>query len=167
MANTLLCISRIKGIYETLSRSEKVIADYIIENFRDKSSFKSANELAKKTKTSAATIVRFCKSLGFAGFSDFKMTLFREILGPMSSVPDLEPDDSVPVVKQKVLMFNKHIIDGMTTVLDDESIDAVATLLKKAGRIMIVGDGGSGSSARNAYDVFLQLGFYEIARYCL
>ena len=60
------------------SNTEQVIANYIMENFREIGNY-STRQLAKKTFTSSAAIVRFSQKLGFEGYTDFK-TKFLAVL---------------------------------------------------------------------------------------
>ena len=63
---------RIKEYNDSYTATEKLIAEYILENdiLQD-----SAQALGEKTNTSAAAIIRFSKKIGFKGFSDLKMNL--------------------------------------------------------------------------------------------
>lgn len=63
---------RIKEYNDSYTATEKLIAEYILENdiLQD-----SAQVLGEKTNTSAAAIIRFSKKIGFKGFSDLKMNL--------------------------------------------------------------------------------------------
>lgn len=153
---SLLCVGRIRASYDKLTNSEKRIADYILDNYSDVHG-KSVSELAEATSTSPATISRFCKTIGFEGFMDFMLNMEHSTLGPDADTTRLEQNDSASVIKQKVLLFNQRAIDNMANMLDEVALETIADLLYNANRIVIFGDGGSGCSARNAYDVFLQM----------
>ena len=59
------------------SHSEKEIAHYIL-NEGEKVLNLSIKELAKKTYTSPATIVRLCHKLGLEGYGDFKIKYSKD-----------------------------------------------------------------------------------------
>ncbi len=65
---------RIKEYNDSYTATEKLIAEYILENdiLQD-----SAQALGEKTNTSAAAIIRFSKKIGFKGFSDLRKTRSR------------------------------------------------------------------------------------------
>jgi len=63
--------------YPELSRKEKKIADYIIQNQQTIFAL-SGKELSKNTRVSEATIVRFAQHLGFKGFLNLKTQLITE-----------------------------------------------------------------------------------------
>ncbi|TDX59000.1 MurR/RpiR family transcriptional regulator [Orenia marismortui] len=56
---------------EDLSKSEKKIADFFCKNVKV-IPYMTLHELSKEIKVSIATISRFCKSIGFSGFKEFK-----------------------------------------------------------------------------------------------
>lgn len=59
--------SRIKDVYASLTTSEKIIADYFLVH-REEVETSAVKDLAEKCGVSAATIVRFSRSLGYSGF---------------------------------------------------------------------------------------------------
>lgn len=63
---------RIKEYNDSYTATEKLIAEYILENdiLQD-----SAQALGEKTNTSAAAIIRFSKKIGFKVFSNLKINL--------------------------------------------------------------------------------------------
>ena len=67
-------IERIKVEYEDLTRSERRVANCIIDNPQLVISENIA-ELANRAKVSQPTVFRFCKRFGSKGFPDFKFLL--------------------------------------------------------------------------------------------
>lgn len=59
---------------ESMSKSHKKLADYILEN-KTKVSFLNITTLANLSGTSEATIVRFCSALGYKGYPQFRQEL--------------------------------------------------------------------------------------------
>jgi RpiR family carbohydrate utilization transcriptional regulator len=72
-------LARIRNHYNLLSDSEQKIADYII-NQRETILQLTAAELAEKIGSSAATIIRFCRAVGFKGYTELKFYIERELL---------------------------------------------------------------------------------------
>lgn len=68
----------IKEKYDSLSKTHKLIASYVIKNERE-TSYISINELSRRTGASEATIVRFCNKIGFEGYPEFKTALRGEL----------------------------------------------------------------------------------------
>lgn len=76
-------LHKIRFEYKKLGPSEKKIADYILKNEQEVTSL-SINELANLSGSTAATIVRFSRRLGFKGFTDFRIGLAGEIISTSS-----------------------------------------------------------------------------------
>ncbi len=85
------------------SDTEKVISDYITENFRELANL-STRQLAKKTFTSSAAIVRFSQKLGFEGYSDFKTKFVSEMMRNIGKPQDtfISDVDTVNEILEKV-----------------------------------------------------------------
>ncbi len=156
MKANLLFQTRIKQHYELLSNSEKRIADYIMESHEAVLEM-STQEIAKKTETSAATIVRFCRALGFKGIIDFKYHMMSEQLTAIENYNVIQESDSIRTIKQKTFRFNKSAMDETLSILDDTAIQKAVEVIGKAKQVAIIAEGGSGTSARSAFDVLLQI----------
>ena len=63
--------------YDSLSRADKQIADFLIEN-PGKILPLSITELAERCGVSEATIVRFSKKFGFGGYQQLKIAIAKE-----------------------------------------------------------------------------------------
>ena len=70
---------RIEEYNDSYTTTEKLIADYILQNdiLQD-----SAQVLGEKTKTSAAAIIRLSRKIGFKGFSLLKKKITRSRFNP-------------------------------------------------------------------------------------
>ena len=62
------CSLLIKQILNQMTESEKKIAEYVLNNTSEVYKF-SANQLAVITETSASSVVRFSRTLGFGWIS--------------------------------------------------------------------------------------------------
>jgi DNA-binding MurR/RpiR family transcriptional regulator len=85
---------RISGKYPLLSRKEKKIADFILQNFPAAFAL-SAAHLADRTGTSSATIVRFAQHLGFTGFQQFRLHMLNE------AKEEMMPEDRFKLLSPK------------------------------------------------------------------
>ena len=72
-------LNQIETQYDTLSRSHKTIARYVLDN-PQKVPFKSISELANSVGVSAATISRFVLKIGYSSFKHFQKG-FESIVG--------------------------------------------------------------------------------------
>ncbi len=156
MNSNLLFQARITEHYELLSNSEKKIADYLIKNYESVSNL-NTQELSDKTDTSPATIVRFCRSIGFKGITDLKYYMSSESLTPFDDLTEINENDSVRTIKQKTFNFNRRAMEETLSILDDAVIQSAVEAIDKAKQVAIIAEGGSGASARTAFDTFLQI----------
>ena len=70
-------ILNIKSSYDALSKSEKQIADFLIEN-PSKILPLYITDLSSLCGVSEATIVRFAKKIGFEGYQQLKIAIAQE-----------------------------------------------------------------------------------------
>lgn len=152
-------ISRIHNCYDSLTDTEKKIANTVLTAPQDAVKM-TAKELAECSGTVPSAVVRFCKSIGVKGFSDFKLRLSAELGGRVSTV------DMLPVCEgdapQKV--FDKVFASGINTLQDTLSMidflqaEAIVQLLQQAARVVFFGVGTSSVIAVDAQYRFAQLG---------
>ncbi len=150
-------MTRITSHFDDLSEAEKKIADFVMHQKTDILKM-TTQDIADQTGTSAATVVRFCRTLGFKGYTELKFYIERELLSPSSEVIQINRNDSVKVLKQKIFQFNKQVIDETQNILDDEALERTIQAIIHANRIDIYGEGGSGASALNAFNLLMQIG---------
>ena len=108
MANLL---SKLKN-KSLLSESELIIAQYLMENYRDFQNL-STRELAKRTFTSSAAIIRFCQKLGFKGYTDFKISFLTEIMqhGEEVQAQIINDQENIHTIMNKVRAINISAIN--------------------------------------------------------
>ena len=69
---------RLLSYVNALSRQQRLIADYLLDHLQEVP-FLSVPQLAERAGASEATVVRFCRSIGFKGFSDMKMAVVESL----------------------------------------------------------------------------------------
>jgi DNA-binding MurR/RpiR family transcriptional regulator len=72
-------LSLVEKHYGKLSKVGKRVADYV-QMHPDKTILLSLQALSGKCSVSDASVLRFCRSLGFSGYQDFKAALVPELL---------------------------------------------------------------------------------------
>ncbi len=60
------------------TESEQQVIDYLLDHLEDLTLL-SINDLAKKSYTSNATIIRLCHKVGYQGYRQFKLALLQEL----------------------------------------------------------------------------------------
>src|SRR3954453_3586129 len=92
-------LARLGTLVPSLRESERKIADYILAR-PNELIYLSVTELADRTDTSEATVIRFAQRLGYAGYAALKIALtieLRESTPPPSS--DLAPETDLAMLK--------------------------------------------------------------------
>ena len=116
-----------------LSDTEIIVAKYLIENYRDVSNL-STRELAKRTFTSSAAIVRFCQKLGFEGYSDFRIRFLTEMMqhGDEAQAQLISEQDNINALMDKVREININAINETYNLLNPALISRVLKLFENA-----------------------------------
>ncbi len=148
--------TQIKMIYPVLSRSNRLIADYLLRDDCDISDLSIA-EFARQLNVSTATVVRFCRTIGYKGFSEMKVRLSDKGWNMDELFEPIAFKDSLASIRQKVVALNKRTIDDLNKSLGEELLEAVSSLLINADQIVIISEGGSSCAGYCAYDAFTKL----------
>jgi RpiR family transcriptional regulator, carbohydrate utilization regulator len=150
--------------YNSLSNSEKKVADFVQKNAKDLV-FLSTQALAKKCETSDASVIRFCRTLGFLGYQDFKRALVPELLSKgFSPHKEIEALKTSEKIKETFRTNLQRQLQATITNCNLEMVRKAASRIVKSSRIIIVGLGGS---AGVGYIFCDALGSIGIQSYCL
>ena len=151
----------INNRYNTLRKSEKGVAEFVQEHMEEVVVL-SLSGLARKCSTSDATVLRFCRSLGYMGFSDFKVSLVPELLrSSKKTYLQAGEKGSSDTVKE---MLQRNLQQQMESTLqncDDVMLGTIASHITRANKILIVGLGGSAGVAHIFCDSLGSLGIYS------
>lgn len=130
------------------STSEKQLANYILNHGEEVLSA-SIKELANKTYTSPATIVRLCHKLGLAGYADFKIKYSAELQYDNKTKKRIdvnfpfEQSDSKVQIAHKIASLHQESIEDTLKLIDFKQLDRAIQALDKANHIYIFGSGNS------------------------
>ncbi len=125
-------------------------------------------ELAVRSHVSKPTVVRFCRSMGYDGLSDFKLKLAGSVsegvpfIHRSVDVDDKTADVVVKVIDNTVAAFLKYRNDASTLAIQ-KATDALEATYKAGRRIEFFGVGNSGIVAQDAQHKFFRLGVNSIA----
>ena len=114
----------------------------------------SITELAERAGTSAATVTRFCRLIGYAGFSELRVGIAEDVGrggAKAAWIADIGrsfgPDD--PPEEIRNTLFNTHVLSLQTTagLLDIPTAVRVAKAIVKSRHLDVYGVGGSALTA--------------------
>jgi len=155
LANALL---HIRGTYPALRPAEKRVAQVILSNPREAVHY-SITQLAEKAEVSDATVVKFCKRLGYKGYQEFKIMLAQDVaVKPQLIHGEVEPGNDVQTIKEKIFQANISALQETAQVLETEALERAVQALANAGEIHFYGVGASGIVALDAEQKFSRIG---------
>ncbi len=148
--------------YNGLRKSEKRVAEFVQKHL-DEVVLLSLQGLADKCDTSDATVLRFCRSLGYQSFSDFKTALIPELLRSGQSVAmEITPEDDPSSIKDAFLRNINLQNESTIKNIEFSVIQSVAEKILNASRTVILGMGGSAGVAHILSDSLVGLGIYAV-----
>ncbi|EGY34083.1 N-acetylmannosamine kinase [Aggregatibacter actinomycetemcomitans serotype e str. SC1083] len=163
MATNGNVLSTISALYQSLTKTEKKIADVISQSPEMVMQY-SLSELASNLNVGEATFVRFCRTLGFKGFSDFKLAFSIELATARESRDDtvleteIMPDDDSLKIAHKLQAAISKVMDETVNLLDFQQLEDVVRAIQKAKRVFLFGVGSSGVTAEDAKNKFMRIG---------
>ena len=150
--------TRIKTVYNELRPVQRRIADYFLgADFEALDA--SIEKVARRTGASVASISRFCKTLGYESFGQFKRTLSRDLkYEPDTVLPIFAVGDDPELSIKKV--FSEAITNLQATegAVDFGAIRKAAKAALKSEIIYLFGLGGSGGVAFLGELLFAHIG---------
>ncbi|MGM0216975.1 MurR/RpiR family transcriptional regulator [Enterococcus sp. AZ126] len=141
-----------------LPGSEQKVAEYILKNTSEVINL-SAQELAKKSGSSPAAIIRFCRSIEVSGFTDLKLLLSANLGSVHTQMStEVENGETTNAIKEKLQHRLIHILERTNEHLESEAIDQAVVDLQCAEIIFVYGLGASSLVAQDIYQKFTRLG---------
>ena len=135
---------RIQHKIPSLTKSQKVLANFIVENpYHFASS--SIRELENDLQISKATIVRFAKALGYQGFQDLRTVFLAGIRQATSPIARYRSFLSERDIDTDFLMLigdeNIRNINNTLSMTDRKSYNKTIEMIKNAGYVHTMGIG--------------------------
>lgn len=150
-------ISKIKDRRDQLRKSERKVADFVLEQAQAVLGMRIV-DVAAGADVSEPTVVRFCHALDVDGFQAFKLQLAQH-LGASSSYSQFSVDDSDTITDLNHKVFDSTI-GSLITVrdeLDPLALERAIAAINQANRVEFYGFGASGSVASDAQHKFFRL----------
>lgn len=123
-------------------------------------------ELSHAAGTSTATVARFCQSVGFAGYREFRVAIAATVSRSQAELvrfelddSEIAPDDGIEEVIAKVRFQDVLAIEQTLGDVDREAVKKVIDALVAARRIEITGFGASGLTAADLNEKLRRIGY--------
>ncbi|MDO4594489.1 MAG: MurR/RpiR family transcriptional regulator [Tissierellia bacterium] len=140
----------IEAKYQAFTDTEKIIADFFIKNEDYDMDF-SAENIAKMVHVSLAALTRFAKKMGFNGFRQF----IYEYKSSFKKGENISRE-----ITKRVLFNYEELLNKTYTLVDENTLNKITSLLISAKRVYIYGKGSSGLVANEMKLRFMRLGLF-------
>lgn len=141
MGKTNEVIQKINEKYAKMSKGQKKLADYIIENY-DKAAFLTAAKLGAVVSVSESTVVRFAMNLGYQGYPDFQKALEEMVRNRLNSIQRMEVAYgriSQSEILSTVLQSDAEKIKLTLENIDENAFETAIDILMNARNIYVLG----------------------------
>ena len=143
--------------YECFTRSERKIADYVLEH-QEETQYISITDLSAQCGVAVSTVSLFCRKLKLAGFNDFKLELARAALPARAALSEpgseITAGDSAASVMGKVLSAVQDTLNNAYHMLSKTAVTRAVDLLREAGQVICLGQGNHSVVALAAWAQF-------------
>src|SRR5919106_5800311 len=79
------CLLRIKSAIEMFKPAERAVAEYVLSHPEEVMNM-SVSEAARDIEVGESTVIRFCRSLGYKGYQEFRLRLAQDLLEPVEFI---------------------------------------------------------------------------------
>ncbi len=159
---------RILGTFAELPPKQRRLARFFLDH-EDEIAFASANFISAQVGASPATVVRFCRALGYEGYTDLQSAIRVQFPQYRTAVQKLTEQmanggfsDNLPA---QISQANSENIQGTMSQVSKRDLTDAVTAIIRAAQIHIFGSGLSAAAATLAEYSLTTLGFS--ARACL
>ncbi len=155
-------LERIKASLPSLAPAEQRVGKLCLADPRVFAKL-PVSELADRAHVSKPTVVRFCRSVGYDGLSDFKLKLAGTVnegvpfIHRSVDVDDKTSDVMVKVIDNTVAAFLKYRNDASSMAIE-KAVNALLESYNAGKQIQFFGVGNSGVVALDAQHKFFRLG---------
>lgn len=152
-------LQAIQQQYEHFHQQERKLADYMLQ-FPGNVVTMGITELAEQSGTSAATVSRFCKSLHFRGFPDFKTKLAADLAQQTTPLmyQDIIAGNHLSDIVSAMETNHLRSISDTTRLLDMLQLERAVVALNQARQIDLYGVATSGIVALDFYQKLIRIG---------
>ena len=144
MENNTDLLQNINASYKSMSKGQKLIAQYILENY-DKAAFITASKMGKVVGVSESTVVRFAYALGYDGYPELQRSLQEMIRNRLTSVQRIQLTSEINEndVLKTVLKADMQNIRATIESIDETAFENVVNAMLKGRVVYVLGQRSS------------------------
>lgn len=149
---------QIRFLYQSLTKTERNIADLILSNEEEFAQFNVA-ECARRAKCSEITINRFCKRLGMNGFTELKKSIMDAAMAAYDfGRYRIRKSDTMIEMFNKIAWHYMQTLKDTASMYDEESYLAAYQAIQDAKSLHFFGVGDAYAVCQMAQIKFLRIG---------
>lgn len=151
----------IRGRYSSMTKAEKRVADYILENPKAVR-FMSITDLADACNVGYTSVFRFCKMLKLQGYQDFRILLSMSIMDNGGGENEFFPaaitiNDTIADAAKKLMQSHINTIAETNALLDAKMLQEATDYINNADQLRFFGLGASQLTAMEGMYKFLHI----------
>lgn len=127
--------------FHRLSKGQKIIAQYIMNNY-DKAAFMTAAKLGEKVGVSESTVVRFANAIGYVGYPQLQKQLQEMVKTKLTTVQRIEMSSdysSNDSILKNILKADMENIRATMEEIDNSSFEQAVKDITQAKSVYIIG----------------------------
>lgn len=157
------CLAKVRTQLRDSSPPMVQIARFVLKSSAQARNM-SIGALADACGVSTASVSRFSKRLGYAGFKQFQLDLATAVAQSSAvTLEDLPQGASLESIVQRVFEYNRQSLAETVRVLDMRILTQVARRIRQSKHTFLMGVGSSALAARYGAQRLLSLGITAIA----
>lgn len=149
---------KLQSAVKDMGAAERRVADFVLDNPKEVVN-NTITEIADKSGTSEATVVRFCRRIGYKGFQGLKIAIAQEIVPPIQVMYEgINANDDIGNIRKKVFYSSIEALQDTEKLVDNAELQRAVDAICSAKKFDLYGLGGSGCIAQDAAHKFMKIG---------
>lgn len=158
-----MLLDSIQTQLDSLSKSERKVALVVLAH-PEATVAENITALAKSAQVSEPTVVRFCRSLGYDGWHEFKLKLAQGLALAMPGATESPAQDDLAAdLVNKICSRSINTLLDLRNHLKPDTIQRALDILVQSNKIEFYGQGSSGIVAADAQHKFFRSGVPTVA----
>ena len=133
------------------TKAEFKLYEYILEHM-ETVMYNSLTELSETCSVGEATILRFCRKIGYKGYQDFKLAAAQDMTHNQSK--QTQEDSFINRIRTNM----QQVIENTYDSIDIDAIDSAIEWMEQSSDIIIYGVGHSGVTAFDVQSKLMRVG---------
>ncbi|WP_109211051.1 MULTISPECIES: MurR/RpiR family transcriptional regulator [Microbacterium] len=155
---------RVRQSRDRLSASERRVADAVLAD-PELVRTSTIMRLADASEASQSTVARFCQSLGYPGYREFRLDVIAALSRDQAqrvsfdiAEGEIAADDSIAETVAKIAFQEVQAIQDTAQMIDADAVARAVAEIRGARRIELYGAGASSLSAQDLFQKLSRIG---------